>query len=116
VQVVSFDIGDKKMPFCRVARKIIDNRTAKPIGLISLQKEICAVDRVERYMKLNKVEVFGRVVDCVIYKANKEQQAGIEEYARKDNKVSARYDFKDRFHVPNCPQGKRRRRHLASRR
>jgi hypothetical protein len=106
VSVVTFDIGDRRMPFCKVARKVIDNRTAKPIGLICLQKEICAVDFMEHHMKRWGIKVFGRVVDCVIYRADKEQQARVKQLADGDNPVSARYDFKDQFIVPNCEQGK----------
>ena len=107
VSVMTFDIGDRRMPFCKVSRRVIDNRTAKPIGLICLQKEICAVDYIEHHMRRWNMKVFGRVVDCIIYKANNEEQARIKALAENDDpNRPASYDFKDQFIVPNCPQGK----------
>ena len=105
--IVTLDLDKKKLPKYKAQRRVYDNRTALPIGLIALQKEACAVDWAARCARELGLTIHGGVVDCVIYSVRQEERKAKErELKELLNKYDFQYDFKKKFTLPNCEQGK----------
>ena len=102
--VVTIDLDKKKLPLRKVQRRVYDNRTALPIGLIALQKEVCAVDFAARCVRRLGMKIHGMVVDCVLFTGRKTGELRGE--LRGAEKYGYTYDTKLSFTVPKCPQGK----------
>ena len=103
--IVSLDLDKAGLPKARVPRRVFDNRTAYPIGLISLQKEVCAVDYAARCIKRLGQPIHGMVVDCVVFslklgKCEAEERAKLKKTLKEDltallagNTLSAKYEL-----------------------
>ena len=105
--VITIDLCGKKLPTRKVPRRVYDNRSALPIGLIALQKEICAVDFAARRTRFLGMPIHGMVVDCVLYSGK--WTGMLREQLQDGAKYGFTYDFKETFTVPSCPQGKAKR-------
>ena len=90
---------------CKTYRRIVDFRTARPLGLIALQKEICAVDYIERNVRQMGLPIHGSVVDCIYFSAHADEGRMVEQFLAKPNTLGARFALKEDCVVPNCEQG-----------
>ena len=103
--VTVYDLDGDKVPAHKTETRLLDSRTAFPIGLLALQREACWVDYAERQLRSLGCTVLGTLVDGVFFE-ERYRELVLERLVRGEHHNGVTFDLKDEpaCKVPTCQQ------------